>query len=82
VVGINAKLVGAIRRSDGSIQLTLAGSPLYRYVGDRRAGDRTGQARGGIWWLVQANGARNKTCPPTGSTRQLTPGIASVSGSR
>lgn len=49
--------VGTITRDDGSMQVTLAGMPLYSYAGDSQAGDVTGQAVGGIWWAVAPDGA-------------------------
>jgi len=42
VTGVDAKLVGQIKRPDGTIQLTLAGRPLYRFVGDSVPGDAVG----------------------------------------
>jgi predicted lipoprotein with Yx(FWY)xxD motif len=36
-------LVGWVRRANGSQQVTYAGHPLYRYVGDTRAGQTTGE---------------------------------------
>jgi predicted lipoprotein with Yx(FWY)xxD motif len=50
--------VGTITRDDGSTQVTLGGMPLYLYAGDSQAGDVTGQAVGGIWWVVGADGAK------------------------
>jgi predicted lipoprotein with Yx(FWY)xxD motif len=50
--------VGTITRDDGSMQVTLGGMPLYSYAGDSQAGDVTGQAVGGIWWAVGADGSK------------------------
>jgi predicted lipoprotein with Yx(FWY)xxD motif len=50
--------VGTITRDDGSTQVTLEGMPLYLYAGDSQAGDVTGQAVGGIWWVVAADGSK------------------------
>jgi predicted lipoprotein with Yx(FWY)xxD motif len=50
--------VGTITRDDGSTQVTLAGMPLYLYAGDSQAGDVTGQAVGGIWWVVASDGTK------------------------
>jgi predicted lipoprotein with Yx(FWY)xxD motif len=65
VRGIDSKLLGTVRRSDGRLQLTLAGWPMYRYAGDRKADQWTGQGKGGEWWAFQPNGNRNMTCVPT-----------------
>lgn len=50
--------VGTITRDDGTTQVTLAGMPLDSYAGDPQPGDVTGQAVGGIWWVVGADGAQ------------------------
>jgi predicted lipoprotein with Yx(FWY)xxD motif len=50
--------VGTITRDDGSMQVTLGGMPLYLYAGDSQAGDVTGQAVGGVWWVVAPDGAK------------------------
>jgi predicted lipoprotein with Yx(FWY)xxD motif len=49
--------LGTITRADGSHQLTLNGSPLYRYVGDQGPGDTTGNGFGGIWHVVHTTAA-------------------------
>ncbi|MFC5262136.1 hypothetical protein ACFPJ1_08440 [Kribbella qitaiheensis] len=61
VSGIAASLVGTVTRSDGSKQVTLAGSPLYYYANDAKAGDANGQAVGGTWWVIGANGKKITT---------------------
>ncbi len=35
--------------SDGTIQVTLNGQPLYLYAGDLKSGDATGDGIDGIW---------------------------------
>jgi predicted lipoprotein with Yx(FWY)xxD motif len=45
--GVDPRLVGTVQRADGGSQLTLAGWPLYRYVGDRTPGRWTGQGVAG-----------------------------------
>ncbi|WP_344109265.1 hypothetical protein [Kribbella alba] len=61
VSGVSASLVGTVTRSDGTKQVTLAGSPLYYFANDAKAGDASGQAVGGIWWVVGANGQKITT---------------------
>ncbi|RZQ62589.1 hypothetical protein [Amycolatopsis suaedae] len=61
VEGISPQLVGAVRRPDGGYQVTLAGWPLYRYSGDRVAGEWRGQAVSGTWFLVRPDGEKNTT---------------------
>ena len=51
--------VGTIRRSDGKLQATYAGHPVYYYVGDRSPGEVNCQAAaefGGYWYVLRADG--------------------------
>jgi len=57
--GAAAKLLGTIRRSDGTQQVVYAGRPLYYYVGDRTAGQILCQdvvEYGGRWLVVRPSG--------------------------
>lgn len=57
--GVKASLLGAIRRSDGRLQATYAGRPLYHYIGDRRPLQVLCQnirEFGGLWLVVRPNG--------------------------
>jgi predicted lipoprotein with Yx(FWY)xxD motif len=58
--GANASLLGTTTRTDGKIEVTYAGHPLYYFVQDKAAGDTTGQGVngfGGLWWVVSPSGA-------------------------
>jgi predicted lipoprotein with Yx(FWY)xxD motif len=58
--GANASLLGTSRRSDGRIQVTYAGHPLYYFVQDRKPGQTTGEGLtgfGGRWDPVSAVGS-------------------------
>lgn len=48
--------LGTITRSDGTIQVTLNGQPLYYYSGDLAAGDTEGQGIGDVWYLASPSG--------------------------
>jgi predicted lipoprotein with Yx(FWY)xxD motif len=53
--GVDAGKLGTIVRADGAKQGTYDGHPLYYYVGDRVAGQTTGQALsqfGAAWYVV------------------------------
>jgi predicted lipoprotein with Yx(FWY)xxD motif len=53
------KLVGTTRRSDGKLQVTYQGQPLYYYVGDRKPGQILCQnvaEFGGTWLVVHPGG--------------------------
>jgi predicted lipoprotein with Yx(FWY)xxD motif len=57
--GVNAKLIRTTRRSDGRLQATYGGRPLYYYVGDRSPGQvlcQNVQEFGGLWLVVRASG--------------------------
>ena len=56
--GVTGKL-GAIKRSDGSMQATYGGHPLYTYVGDTKPGEAKGNGlnlSGGVWHEVTVSG--------------------------
>src|SRR5712671_1981274 len=58
--GANASLLGTTTRTDGKIEVTYAGHPLYYFVQDKSAGDTTGQgvnSFGALWWVLSAAGA-------------------------
>jgi predicted lipoprotein with Yx(FWY)xxD motif len=58
-LGAKASLVGTTRRSDGSVQATYAGRPLYYYVGDREPRQILCQnvlEYGGWWRVVRPDG--------------------------
>ncbi|MED6333800.1 MAG: di-heme oxidoredictase family protein [Planctomycetota bacterium] len=44
--------LGTVQRSDGSLQATYQGRPLYFYSGDAAAGDTNGHGLAGTWWTV------------------------------
>ena len=59
VSGAKPGKVGTIRRSDGKLQATYAGHPVYYYVGDRSPGEVNCQAAvefGGYWYVLRADG--------------------------
>lgn len=64
--GIDAALVGAVTRDDGTEQLTLGGWPLYRYAADQAPGDASGQGVDGLWWAVTPAGEKAETASPSG----------------
>ena len=58
---------GTITRSDGSIQATFDGHPLYAFVGDTAAGQAKGNglnAAGGLWHEITTSG----TAPAAGAS--------------
>jgi predicted lipoprotein with Yx(FWY)xxD motif len=68
--GVHGSL-GILRRSNGMLQVTLRGLPLYRYAGDSAAGQANGQgihSFGGTWHAMTAStdaGSAPATNAPT-----------------
>jgi predicted lipoprotein with Yx(FWY)xxD motif len=59
--GAKASLLGTIRRKNGSIQVTYAGHPLYRYVADTKPGQTTGEGSqlfGAGWDVLSPSGKK------------------------
>ncbi|MEV6483616.1 hypothetical protein [Streptomyces sp. NPDC051576] len=58
MAGVDPKEVGAIRREDGQIQITVGGWPIYRYSGDSKPGDLNGQGVDAKWFAVGPKGEK------------------------
>jgi predicted lipoprotein with Yx(FWY)xxD motif len=59
--GVKQSLIGTTRRRNGRKQVTYAGHPLYRYVGDTRPGETNGaglQDFGGGWDPISPAGRK------------------------
>jgi predicted lipoprotein with Yx(FWY)xxD motif len=57
--GVTLSKIGTIRRTDGSVQVTYDGHPLYTYIGDSGPGQANGNnvnLNGGLWLVVPAAG--------------------------
>ena len=52
--GVVAADLGTITRSDGTIQATYQGHPLYTYAGDSGPGQTSGNGIGGKWHVTTA----------------------------
>ncbi len=68
--GVQGKL-GLLRRTNGSMQVTLRGKPLYRYSGDSGPHESNGeglQSFGGVWHAVTASSAPATSSPATGES--------------
>ena len=59
--GLDASKLGTTTRTDGSIQVTYNGWPLYYYEKDKAPGDVIGQDVGGVWYVVSAEGDQVNT---------------------
>jgi predicted lipoprotein with Yx(FWY)xxD motif len=57
--GVKASLLGTTKRSDGAVEVTYNGHPLYYFAGDSGAGQTNGQgsnAFGAEWYVVSPDG--------------------------
>ncbi|HWQ05323.1 MAG TPA: plastocyanin/azurin family copper-binding protein [Longilinea sp.] len=55
-VDIDTAKLGTTKRTDGSMQVTYNGWPLYTYIADKKAGDTTGQNVGSVWFVISPAG--------------------------
>jgi predicted lipoprotein with Yx(FWY)xxD motif len=59
--GVRRSLLGTTRRANGTTQVTYGGHPLYRYSGDTKPGQTTGEGLhffGGGWDVVSPAGKK------------------------
>ena len=59
--GVRASLLGTIKRSDGTTQVTYNSHPLYYYSGDGKPGEVNGEgvdAFGAEWYVVSPAGRK------------------------
>jgi len=59
--GVEQSLLGTIKRSDGTEQVTYNGHPLYYFAADTGAGMAKGQGSkefGADWYVVNAKGSK------------------------
>jgi predicted lipoprotein with Yx(FWY)xxD motif len=79
--GVHQSLVGLTRVRNGVGQVTYAGHPLYRFVGDKRPGQTSGEGLdnfGAEWYAVGPNGQKVEHDKGAGSSS--TGGYGSGSG--
>ncbi len=50
-------VLGTTARTDGGLQVTYNGMPLYFWAKDQKPGDTTGQNVGGVWFVVNPSDA-------------------------
>jgi predicted lipoprotein with Yx(FWY)xxD motif len=70
--GVVATKLGTVKRPDGTVQVTYAGAPLYRFDGDTTAGQAKGEAVGGVWFAVAPSGAIVKPAAAAASSSSST----------
>ncbi len=57
--GIDSKLLGTVKRADGTTQVTLGGWAVYRYIKDEKAGEAKGHGVGGTWFVIEPAGCKS-----------------------
>ena len=55
--GVTAK-IATVKDADGKDQVTVNGRPVYLFAGDTKPGDANGQGQGGVWFTLDAAGAK------------------------
>jgi predicted lipoprotein with Yx(FWY)xxD motif len=64
--GAQASLLGTTTRTDGKVEVTYGGHPLYYFMQDKAAGDVKGQGINGfgaLWWVLSPSGAAIQVKP-------------------
>jgi len=59
--GVDPAKLGTTKRSDGTLEVTYNGHPLYRYAPDTKAGEDAGQSLnqfGAKWYVLAASGSK------------------------
>ncbi len=67
-MGVHRSMLGVAKRQDGRRQVTYAGHPLYRFVGDKTAGQTTGEGLtnfGAEWYALAATGRTIEPSKPS-----------------
>ena len=54
--GVDPDLLSSTTRTDGSVQITYNGWPLYYFAADSAPGDTNGQGVNGVWFVVTPEG--------------------------
>jgi predicted lipoprotein with Yx(FWY)xxD motif len=70
--GVKGSKLGTTRRSDGKTQVVYNRHPLYRFVGDKKPGQTTGQgitAFGARWFALTPSGNQISAMPPSPASR-------------
>src|SRR5260370_9310873 len=71
--GVSQRLIGTLRRPDGTLQVSYRGHPVYRFAFDLGAGAAPGLTNGeylidaaasGVWYTVTPRGTPDPATPP------------------
>jgi len=73
--GVKASMLKTTKRTNGTLQVTYNGHPLYRFKLDKKAGQTAGEGQdffGGKWYGVNAAGRAVLKAPASGTTTGTT----------
>ncbi|WP_157241296.1 hypothetical protein [Catenuloplanes japonicus] len=73
VDGLDKARAGAIRRPDGSVQVTIGGWPVYRFADDTVPGEFNGQGLDDKWFTFRPDGTANDTLVGVEDTKPAEP---------
>lgn len=57
-MGVTASLLGTTNRTDGTVQVTYNGWPLYYFDKDKATGDTNGEGVGSVWYVITPAGTQ------------------------
>ena len=77
--GLNAAKLGTIKRSDGGVQVTYGGFALYRFSGDKKAGQVNGQGVESSWYAMTPAGTITRATASSAASSSSTPASSSSS---
>ena len=66
--GVNASLLSTFTRSDGTVQVTYGGWPLYTYSLDKAVGATNGEGYKSLWYVISPDGMQSSGVMPAASS--------------
>lgn len=78
--GLSAAKLSTVKRPDGKTQVTYAGLTLYRYSGDKKAGQVNGEGFEGKWFAVSSAGKLVKAASSGGGGATTTTSPTTTGG--
>ncbi|MEV6872545.1 SCO0930 family lipoprotein [Amycolatopsis sp. NPDC051128] len=78
--GIDSKLLGSIKRADGTEQVTIGGWPVYKFAKDLKPGDANGNGVNGTWFVIEPAGCKVGANPATAANQAPAPAADSGAG--
>jgi predicted lipoprotein with Yx(FWY)xxD motif len=81
VDGVPKDKIGVVKRDDGKLQVTIGGSPVYRFSKDIGPGETNGEGVGGTWFAVSPEGQKVLPAVVAGGGNPAGTGTASTSSS-